>query len=255
MGQLDGKVAWITGAGSGIGEASALALSESGAKVVLSGRRATELDRVAAAVRAKGGVAEIAPLDVSDSEACAELAQEIEKKHGSIDILVGSAGINVPNRQLDSLTIESWKDVVDVNMNGLMACILGVLPGMRARGDGLLILISSWAGRHASLLTGSAYNATKHAVVALSHSINLEEGRNGVRSCVIMPGEVATPIMKRRPVPPSDEEMARMLQAEDLGRTIRFVAEAPPHCCVNEILISPTWNRILYGTFEATKAD
>jgi NADP-dependent 3-hydroxy acid dehydrogenase YdfG len=117
------------------------------------------------------------------------------------------------------------------------------MKGMRERGGGLIVMVSSWAGRHASKLTGPAYNAAKHGVVALSHSINMEEGMNGIRSCVIMPGEVNTPIMDQRPVPPSQETRARMLQSEDLGRVIRFVAESPAHVCLNEILISPTWNR------------
>jgi NADP-dependent 3-hydroxy acid dehydrogenase YdfG len=96
-------------------------------------------------------------------------------------------------------------------------------------------------------LVGAAYNGSKHAVVSLSETINIEECKNGIRACAICPAEVATPIMDRRPVPPSAEERAQMLQPEDLGRTIRWVAEQPPHVCVNEILISPTWNRIYVG--------
>jgi len=122
-----------------------------------------------------------------------------------------------------------------------------VLPGMRAKGGGTLILISSWAGRYATRLTGAAYNASKRAVIALNESINDEEGGNGIRSTVIMPGEVATDILKTRPSPPSQAEMDRMLSAEDLGDTIRFVAEMPARACLNEILISPTWNRFYQG--------
>ena len=121
---------------------------------------------------------------------------------------------------------------------------------MRARGDGCLILVSSWAGRYATRMTGAAYNATKRAVLALSETINEEEGGHGIRSCVIMPGEVATDILKSRPVPPSQADMDRMLQAEDLARTVRFVAESPAHVCLNEILISPTWNRFYQGMAE-----
>ena len=85
------------------------------------------------------------------------------------------------------------------------------------------------------------------ALVALSHQINLEEGMNGIRSCLVFPGEVNTPILKTRPVPPEAGETARMLLPDDLGRTIRFVAEAPPHVCFNEIVVTPTWNRFFYG--------
>jgi len=118
-----------------------------------------------------------------------------------------------------------------------------VLPTMRRQRDGSIINVSSWAGRHVSKMPGPAYTKTKHAVLALTHSFNMDECVNGLRACCLMPGEVATPILKLRPVVPSEEEQAKMLQSEDLGRTIAFVASLPPRVCVNEILISPTWNR------------
>ena len=93
------------------------------------------------------------------------------------------------------------------------------------------------------MLSGPGYSAAKHALVAASHSINMEECSNGIRSCVICPGEVATPILEHRPVPVSAEERARMLQPEDLGDLVLFVATRPKHVCLNEVLISPTWNR------------
>ncbi len=243
MGALDGKTAWVTGAGGGIGEASARALAASGARVVLTGRRQAELDRVAADIEAAGGIAEVAPLDVSDAGACAAAARSIEAEFGRVDILVANAGVNVPKRHSGEISAEDFRMVVDVNLTGVMNCTIPVMAQMRAAGGGLIIMVSSWAGRHASKITGPAYNASKHGVVALSHSINMEEGANGIRSCVIMPGEVNTPIMEKRPVPPSEAVRARMLQSEDLGRAVQFVAEAPPHVCINEILISPTWNR------------
>jgi len=124
-----------------------------------------------------------------------------------------------------------------------MYCMRAVLPAMRAQKDGVIINVASWAGRHVSKMTGPAYTTTKHAVLALTHSFNMDEFKNGLRACCLSPGEVATPILKLRPVPPSAEDMAKMLQPEDLGRTIAFVASMPPHACINEILISPTYNR------------
>jgi len=115
---------------------------------------------------------------------------------------------------------------------------------MRAQKSGVVINIASWAGVYTSAVTGPAYNASKHAVVSLTETLNMEECMNGIRACAICPAEVATPIMDRRPVPPSTEERARMLQPDDLGNAIRWVAEQPPHVCVNEIIISPTWNRL-----------
>jgi NADP-dependent 3-hydroxy acid dehydrogenase YdfG len=132
-------------------------------------------------------------------------------------------------------------------LNGAMYCILAALPAMRTRKDGLVINIASWFGRWPSYLAGPAYAASKHAMASITHQLNVEEGINGIRGCVIYPGEVATPILKSRPVPPSAEDQAKMLKPEDLGRTIRFVAEMPPHVCLNEIVISPTWNRLLVG--------
>ncbi len=244
---LRGKVAWITGAGSGIGSAGAGALAEAGATVVLSGRRPGQLEAVAAAIAAAGGRAEIAPLDVADNQAVARVGAEIFERHGRVDILVNSAGINLPTRFWKTLTPESFAEIVGITLNGALYCIHAVLPSMRARKDGLVINVSSWAGRFETYMTGPAYNASKHAMAALTHSLNDEECVNGIRACVIYPGEVATPILKNRPKPPSSEEISRMLQPEDLGRTIRFVAEMPPRVCINEILISPTWNRFFVG--------
>jgi NADP-dependent 3-hydroxy acid dehydrogenase YdfG len=244
---LQGKVAWITGAGSGIGLAGALELARAGASVVLSGRGAERIDAAVAEIKAAGGKADAVALDVSDNAAVAKAAARILERHGAVDILVNSAGINLPNRFWKNLTPESFARIVAVNLNGALYCTHAILPAMRAKRDGLVINISSWAGRFETYLTGPAYNASKHAMAALTASLNDEECVNGVRACVIYPGEVATPILKNRPKPPSAEEIGRMLQAEDLGRTIRFVAEMPARVCINEILISPTWNRFYVG--------
>ncbi|MFC6637315.1 SDR family oxidoreductase [Sulfitobacter sediminilitoris] len=251
MGRLDNKVAWVTGAGGGIGEASAKALAESGAHVVLSGRRVEELERVAQDIKNAGGSAEPAQLDVADAEATQTICDDVMARHGRIDVFMANAGINVPNRAVGAITPADFAKVVDINLNGVMNGVLAVLPQMRERGDGTLILTSSWAGRHPSRLTGPAYSASKHAVVALSHSINQEEGVNGIRCTALMPGEVATPILQHRPKPPAPEDIAKMLKAEDLGSVVRYIAEAPPHVCLNEILISPTWNRSFVGVAEA----
>ncbi|MFC3117860.1 SDR family oxidoreductase [Jhaorihella thermophila] len=212
-----------------------------GAEVILSGRRSEPLETVADEISRAGGRVRAVPVDVSDAAAVATAVREI----GIVDILVASAGLNVPDRSLDRVTPEGWDKVVGVNLNGIFYPVREVLQGMRVRGGGQVILISSWAGRYASRLTGAAYNATKRAVIALGETINDEEGGHGIRATVIMPGEVATDILKSRPNPPSPAEQARMLQAEDLGNCVRFVAELPPRVCINEILVSPSWNRFL----------
>jgi NAD(P)-dependent dehydrogenase (short-subunit alcohol dehydrogenase family) len=254
MQNLKGKVAWITGGGSGIGLAGALELAKAGAHVVISGRTAASNASALSELK-KSGSAEATLLDVSDKKAVAATAADIEKRHGRIDILVTSAGTNIsgPKRNFKTMSAEGWDEVVQINLNGLFYCCLAVLPGMRARKDGLIINISSWAGRYASVLTGPAYNATKRAVIAVSESINMEECMHGIRATSILPGEVATPIMEKRPVPPSKEERARMAQPEDFGKAILFVATLPARSCVNELVIAPTWNRFYVGGLEAPK--
>ena len=251
---LSGKVAWVTGGGSGIGLAGAEELAKAGARVVISGR--TEKTNREAEKKLKTlGDAESLQLEVSDKKAVAAAAADIEKRHGRIDILVTSAGTNIsgPKRNFKSMSLEGWDDVVNINLNGLFYCCHAVIPGMRARRDGLIINISSWAGRYASSLTGPAYNATKRAVIAITESINMEECMHGIRATSILPGEVATPIMEKRPVPPSKEERARMAQPEDFGKAILFVATMPARSCVNELIIAPTWNRFYVGGLEAPK--
>lgn len=237
------RVAWITGGGSGIGLAGAEALAKEGWTVVISGRRKDVLDEAVAGIAKAGGKAEAMMLDVSSATDAEKVAKEIVAKHGRIDLLVNSAGVNVPKRSWDDITTEGWDKLVDINLSGVMYCMRAVLPTMRAQKDGCIINVASWAGRHVSKMTGPAYTTTKHAVLALTHSFNMDEFKNGLRACCLSPGEVATPILKLRPVPPSAEDMAKMLQPEDLGRTIAFVAGMPPHVCINEILISPTHNR------------
>jgi NADP-dependent 3-hydroxy acid dehydrogenase YdfG len=237
------RVAWVTGGGSGIGEAGAEALAADGWTVVVSGRRKDALDAVVAKITKSGGKAEAIALDVSNAADVNRAAEQIVSRHGRIDLLVNSAGVNVPKRSWADMELEGWNQLVEINLNGVLYCMRAVLPTMRKQKDGCIINVSSWAGRHVSKMPGPAYTTTKHAVLALTHSFNMDECVNGLRACCLSPGEVATPILKLRPVVPSEEEQAKMLQAEDCGRTIAFVASMPPRVCINEILISPTWNR------------
>jgi NADP-dependent 3-hydroxy acid dehydrogenase YdfG len=240
------KIAWVTGGGTGIGKAGAEALLKDGWTVIISGRRAEVLDRVVADVGAGKPLSAIA-LDVSNAADVQRVADAILAKHGRIDLLVNSAGINLPKRSWADVTEQGFDQIVDINLNGVMYCMRAVLPAMRAQKDGCIINVASWAGRIVSQMTGPAYTATKHAVLALTHSFNMDECVNGLRACCLSPGEVATDIMKNRPVPPDAQVLARMLQPDDVGKTIAFIAGMPPHVCINEVLISPTWNRAFVG--------
>ena len=241
---IEGEVAWITGAGTGIGQSAALKLAEAGAKVVLTGRRTAPLEETAALVRAAGGHATVAPADCTDPAAIQTVVDALMAEHGRIDILVNNAGLNIQKRSWADVSNVGFDEVIAADLNGPFYTTRAVLPIMRAQGSGLFIQVSSWAGVYVPLLTGPAYTAAKHGLVALSESINQSECMNGIRSCCICPGEVATPILDKRPVPITEEEKAKMLQSEDMGETILYVARMPASVCVNEILISPTWNRL-----------
>jgi len=244
---LGGRIAWVTGGGTGIGRAGALALAMAGAKVVISGRSDKTLEAAAISIRKAGGMVEIRKLDVADKRAVARTAAAIEKRHGRVDILVNSAGTNIRDRAWRALTTEGWEEVVRTNLDGMFYCCHAVLPGMRVRRDGVIVNISSWLGKYIAPMAGPGYSASKFGAVALTETINAEEGANGVRACAICPAEVATPILLRRPVVPAKAEQDRMLQEDDLGRTIAFVAGMPARACVNEIIISPTYNRFYVG--------
>jgi NAD(P)-dependent dehydrogenase (short-subunit alcohol dehydrogenase family) len=247
---LDGKVAWITGGGSGIGLAGATALARAGCRVVISGRDGSKLNSAVESAIAQGvpqGRISAAVLDVSDRNAVSATAQAIAAELGGVDILVNSAGVNFPKRYWKETDGSTFERVVAINLNGAAYCTLAVAEGMRTRGQGTVINVASFAGWHLSYLTGPAYTASKAGMIALTHSFNIEEGVNGLRATALCPGEAATPILKLRPIEPSEADKARMLQEIDLGRTIRFIAEMPPHVCINELVITPVLNRIYVG--------
>jgi NADP-dependent 3-hydroxy acid dehydrogenase YdfG len=248
---LEGKIAWITGGGSGIGEAGAVALAEAGATVIISGRDQVKLNGV---VKKLGGKAEALALDITDRHAVAKAGAALIARHGACHILVNSAGVNLPNRRWKNLNAESFDRIVATNLNGTYYAIEAVLPTMREQGDGCIINVASWAGRYHAYMTGPAYNASKFAVVELTLSLNDDEGPNGIRACALCPGEVATPLVSKRPIPPPAEDIARMLKPEDLGRAIRFVAEMPPHVAINELVISPAYNRIMVGAKDLARS-
>ncbi|HRD78723.1 MAG TPA: SDR family oxidoreductase, partial [Hyphomicrobiaceae bacterium] len=209
MRSIKGEIAWVTGAGTGIGEAAALALAADGAKVILTGRRAAPLEDVARRIKAQGGTAEVRAGDLSKAATVDRLAGEIRSAHGRLDILVSNAGLNIPDRSWKRLTPEGIDTLVSGNLSSAIYVARACIPIMREQGGGVMIHTSSWAGRWVGAVAGPIYTAAKHGVVAMSHSINLEECQNNIRSSVVCPGEVATPIMKLRDPPEPPEIMAR----------------------------------------------
>ena len=233
----------MTGAGTGIGEAAALALAREGAAVALTGRRREPLQAVADKIARAGGKALVAPADLGEQDAATRIVAAIAGEFGRLDILVNNAGANVLERSWAKLTPERVKTVLDANLNSAFYCSVAALAIMRPQKDGLLIHTASWAGRFVGIVPGPAYVAAKHAVVAMSYSINMEEFQHGIRSTVLCPNEVATPILDLRPTPVPAEDRARMIQPEHMADLILYIAKQPASICLNEIVISPTWNR------------
>src|SRR6185437_6198421 len=223
MPRLAGKIAWITGAGSGIGESAALALADEGATTVLTGRTADKLERVAARIKQQGGEAHVQPADLMDSKQVQAIGAFIRNSLGRLDILVNNAGLNILDRHWDKLTPDGIDQLVNGNLTQALYCVTVALPMMRAQKDGLLVHTASIAGRLVGGFPGPIYTAAKHGVVAMSHTINQQECVNGIRSTVFLPGEVATPILDKRPNPVGPEERARMVQPEDCGDLIRYI--------------------------------
>ena len=238
--KLAGKNALITGGGSGIGRAIAECFAREGARVAIVGRTAEKLEAVRSGAGEAGQRIFPCVTDVTSRSSVEGAVAWANGQLGSIDILVNNAGTNVPRRAMDELSPEDFELLVNTNLKGPFYFVHAVLPQMRERRDGLIINISSIAGVRVAKVSGGGYSASKFGLSALSLQIGLEEGKNGIRSCMICPGEVRTPILERRPVVPTEEQQARMLQPEDLAQVALLVATLHPRATIPELIITPT---------------
>ncbi len=246
MARLTGQVAVVTGASSGVGRSAALALAKEGANVAVVARRKELLDELAGEIRGLGVEALSCPTDIADPVAVESVAKMVVERFARVDILVNNAGITTPKRMLSDITVEGWQLTIDVNLNGVFYCARAFLPTMRAQNGGTIVTVASFAGVRPSLLGGPAYSAAKTGVISLNESINLAERKNGIRACVICPGEINTPILKRRPVPLTDDELATMLLPEDVADAIVYVVTQPQRATVEQMIIRPTVLRANY---------
>ena len=238
-GKIKPGAVWITGAGSGIGAAMARRFGSEGWPVALTGRKAEALAIIADEITFAGGEARIFPADVLDRKAMTDTAEAIIEWAGRLDVVCNNAGLNIPRRSWSDIDFDSWDDVIDINIKGAINVIAAALVPMRAQGGGLMIHTSSWAGRFSSPAGGVPYGASKHALNDLSASLNAQEGQNGIRSTVLCPGEVATPLLARRP----GFDPARMddvIQPEDMAETALYVANMNPKVTIHEIVLAPT---------------
>jgi NAD(P)-dependent dehydrogenase (short-subunit alcohol dehydrogenase family) len=237
----DTQVAVVTGAGSGVGRAIAIRLLAEGWHVTLVGRRADALrETIGSAGAGAADRALAVPCNIADESAVdAMAAQVLARFPGGVEVLVNAAGTNVPRRSLDVLSVEDFRQMIDVNLTGSFLCARAFLPGMRARGAGTIVNVVSDAGLSASPKAGPGYAASKFGQRGLTQSINAEERGRGIRACAILPGDIDTPLLDRRPEPPPPEARARMLKAEDVAECAMLAINLPPHAVVEELLIRP----------------
>jgi NADP-dependent 3-hydroxy acid dehydrogenase YdfG len=235
------KVAVVTGAGSGVGRATVHQLAAEGWQVALLGRRADALEETIQSAPEAGRKNLTAfPCDVGNPSAFDTTAAAILKKYGRVDALVNGAGINIPKRALSVLSRDDYKAVMAANIDGTLFAVQAFLPGMRNAGGGTIVNICSDAGIKASAKSGAGYAISKFGMRALTQSINEEERQNGIRGVCICPGDINTPILDKRPVPPPAESRPLMLQAEDVAAAVLFAVNLHPRALVEELVIRPT---------------
>ncbi len=232
------RVVWVTGAGSGMGRASAVAAAN-GRRIALSGRREEALVETARLVGAAGGEALVLPLDARDGEALASAHARIREQWGGVDDLVLSAGLNAPKRLWANQSMVEFESIVATNLTAVVRVVDLVLPDLRERGGGQVVVISSYSAWRYSPIAGVAYSASKTALTSVCQMLNSQEAAHGVRACHLCPGDVATDFLKLRPTVPGEEARAVMLQPDDIGRAVAFVLDSPAHVRIDELVISP----------------
>jgi NAD(P)-dependent dehydrogenase (short-subunit alcohol dehydrogenase family) len=222
-----------------VGQAVALRFAAKGWQVALVGRRAAALEETAAlaGTDARGRIAAF-PCDISAPDAVAAMGEQVSARFGDVDVLVNAAGMNVRQRSLEALSVEDWQRVLATNLHGAYYCVRAFLPQMRARGAGTIVNINSDVGKLARDVAGPAYVASKFGLRGLTQQINVEERGRGIRACSILPRDINTPLLDKRPQPPPPEARARMLQPEDLADCVWLVATLPPRVVLDEISLS-----------------
>ncbi len=243
MGRLEGKVAIVTGGGSGIGRETAKLLAAEGCLTVLAGRRQPPLDAVVKEIEQGGGRAAARRVDLEQGDGARDLARWAFETFGRIDILVNNAGHSSRVRSIRWVSQNEWDSVLAVNLTAVYALTQAVLPSMIERGGGAIVTVSSYAALRPGLVGGAPYSAAKAGVRNLMNEIHTELRDKGIRATTIVPAEVDTPILENRPVPPDAKARAMMMQPEDVASAILLCVTLPPRTVVEEIVMSPTFQR------------
>jgi len=220
-----------------VGRAVALRLAREGWHVAVIGRRAAPLHETMAL--AQGAPIIAAPCDVADAGAVAAVRDRLLGAWGGVDVVVAAAGTNVVRRALTELSVHDFEQIVGVNLRGFFNVAHAFLPSMRARGGGTIVPIISDAGLIANPKGGSSYAASKFGANGLSEAINAELRGEGIRCCAIFPGDIDTPLLDKRPVPPGPDARARMLQPEDVAECVMLAINMPSRVIVEKLLVRP----------------
>jgi NAD(P)-dependent dehydrogenase (short-subunit alcohol dehydrogenase family) len=239
MGGIMNQTAVITGGGSGVGRAIALKLAARDWNVIILGRRAEPLAETIKLAGPHSARITSHPCDIGDAVAVATVGRKILAAHPEVHLLVNAAGTNAPKRSLEVLANDDYHGMIATNLNGAFYCVQAFLPQMRARRSGLIVNIVSDAAKQASAKAGPAYVMSRFGLVGLTQSINAEERPNGIRACAILPGDIDTPLLDKRPAPPDATARARMLRAEDVADCAVFCINLPEHVVVEEMLVRP----------------
>ncbi|WP_431278576.1 SDR family oxidoreductase [Leifsonia poae] len=234
----DARVVWVTGAGSGIGQAAAIAAADAGWRVALSGRRVEALDETAHAIRDRSGEAMVVPLDVNDSAAVVAAAAAVASRWGRIDGLVIAAGLNAPERRWDDQSMETFDRIIQTNLIAPAHVISAALPQLRVRG-GAVVVVSSYAAWTFSPNAGVAYSASKSGLSALTRTLNAQEAGSRIRATHLCPGDVDSDFLDLRPRVPDASARSAMLSPAEVARSIQFILNAPEHLRFDELVVSP----------------
>ena len=233
------STAVVTGAGSGVGRAIALKFVSQGWNVALVGRRSEPLvETIGLAETGSTGRMAGFRCDVSKWEDVAAIGTAVLARFAEVDVLVNSAGTNVPRRAFDVLSIDDWHEVIATNLHGAYYCVRAFLPGMRERGTGTIVNINSDVGKLARDLAGAAYVCAKFGLTGLTQQINAEERSHGIRACSIFPRDINTPLLDKRPQPPTAAARGQMMQPEDIAECVWLAATLPTRVVLDEISLS-----------------
>jgi NADP-dependent 3-hydroxy acid dehydrogenase YdfG len=243
MGLLAGKIALVTGAGSGIGREAALLLAQEGTTVVLTGRRVEPLRDVASLIEKTEGRAFTRTLNIESRDEIFATIKWIKENVGPVDILVNNAGSASKVLNARFISEEEWNSTINVNLTAVFNLTQAVLPEMIAKGEGTVITVSSLAAVNPNLLGGAAYGAAKAGVKNFMTFLHNTYRNQGIRATTILPGETNTPIMDNRARPPLDEERAVMMDPHDVARAILLCASLSKSAVIPELHICPTHMR------------